>query len=238
MLLVFRSRNRRISVVDSRIPAPNGIRGRAYIGATYARSNKNEAAPRSARHRRAVRAPAAHCVGCETQIAPGGPERQDSQNQRWGNRRWRTRAPQRPYPPKRSLPCAQDRPWLIPVLLEVAHALRRRGDLADRGYHHRLLLPGTRIGVSGVAMLPKYALSGRGTRCEHSDSQVCRRLSFGTECASSSAAVAWRSLHRACRMSSGPRFAGAGGPCGGAVASPNRRHAMPKYGRCAVLQWC
>ena len=65
---------------------------------------------------------------------------------------------------------------VVPVLFEIAHALRGRGDLADRGYR-RGRAPRTDQSIEyRVSMPPTYGLSGRRTRYERRASQPCRSV--------------------------------------------------------------
>ena len=80
--------------------------------------------------------------------------------------------------------CAPSSLRAVAVLLEIPHALRRRGDLADRG-HHAPCPP--RLGDrgrpadagmrdSGRSIRARYALAGRRTRAEQAVSSSCHRM--------------------------------------------------------------
>ena len=66
---------------------------------------------------------------------------------------------------------------VVAVALEIARALRRRGDRADRGYHRRRPPAVQGFGGCRMPMPANYALSGLATRHERFGSQPCRQRS-------------------------------------------------------------
>ena len=77
----------------------------------------------------------------------------------WTRKPWRLGALPRPGA---RLPVRRVVPGIVAIPLVVAHALRRRGDDADRSYHGRRLTPGAWLHRSCTSMEPGYALSSRG----------------------------------------------------------------------------
>ena len=67
-------------------------------------------------------------------------------------------------------------PGVVAVLLEIAHALRRRGDLADRGDHRGSLPPGAECADPCLPIQARYALARQRTSDEHPASYPCHRM--------------------------------------------------------------
>ena len=65
---------------------------------------------------------------------------------------------------------------VVAILLEIAHALRRRGDLADRRYQRGHTPADGSFGGYGMSMPHTYGHLGQGTRREHSVAHACRRM--------------------------------------------------------------
>ena len=86
---------------------------------------------------------------------------------------------------------------VVAVALEIARALRGRGDRADRGYHRRCPPAARGFDECRVPIPAKYAFSGLGTRHERFGSQPCRQRSVIVLAKNALDALSALSLHLA-----------------------------------------